>query len=582
MDSFFYYLLRASVVMILFYGIYKLLWSKVTFHATNRITLILSLMMIMVIPLFQYHLLPERSLTDAVPSGIIPVTDQLLMTEMTYADTKAEIPWVTILSLIYLVGLMFFLLRYLYGLYQLILILHRSEKRSAGDGTIVCLSDKGIEPFSWFRYMVMSATDYSTDESAIWHHENAHGQLRHSVDRTLFDLFTCFFWFNPFAWLLRHELQAVHEFQADEQVLQRGVDMKQYQFLLIRRSAGEAKFAMANNFLRQDLQKRISMMMKNKTNLNMKWSYAIGFPVMALVMILLSVPKLNATVSVDKPDKNDSSISGNGVVTMYDRGGEDGTGVNPDIWNPAEVDDSRMGGLSTDTAKNKHEDVETLMKRVKIRLKDGTKAEPIYIVDDVKVDNISAINPDKIESISVLKDKSATALYGEDGKNGVILITTKKQTLQVQVQPDNKSILFVDGIRMPEDHNIHTISPDDIALMSVLKDKSATDKYGVEAKNGVILIMTKNNLQSKVEVEDDQKRVLNVSTFKSGEVLTFGDFSNAVIFIDGKKSSLEQLQQLHSGEIKGMAASPSNLDFESDLHKKYSVPRDKIILEISR
>jgi len=72
MDSFFYYLLRASVVMILFYGIYKLLWSKVTFHATNRITLILSLMMIMVIPLFQYHLLPERSLTDTVPSGIDP------------------------------------------------------------------------------------------------------------------------------------------------------------------------------------------------------------------------------------------------------------------------------------------------------------------------------------------------------------------------------------------------------------------------------------------------------------------------------------------------------------------------------
>ena len=83
-------------------------------------------------------------------------------------------------------------------------------------------------------------------------------------------------------------------------------------------------------------------------------------------------------------------------------------------------------------------------------------------------------------------------------------------------------------------------------------------------------------------MEDDQKRVLNVSTFKSGEVLTFGDFSNAVIFIDGKKSSLEQLQQLHSSEIKGLAASPSNLDFESDLHKKYRISSDKIIVEVTR
>jgi hypothetical protein len=108
---------------------------------------------------------------------------------------------------------MFFLLRYLYGLYQLKCIIHRTEKQSAGDGIIVCLSDKKIEPFSWFRYIMISKTDYSAGESAILHHESTHVLLRHSFDRTLFDLFTCFFWYNPFAWLLRRELQSVHEFQ---------------------------------------------------------------------------------------------------------------------------------------------------------------------------------------------------------------------------------------------------------------------------------------------------------------------------------------------------------------------------------
>ena len=579
MEHFLYYLLRASVVMILFYGFYKLLLSKITFHATNRVALILSLMMIMVIPIFQYQLLPERSLTDAMPSGIIPVTDQLLMTEMTYTDPKAEIPWVTILSLIYLVGLMFFLLRYLYGLYQLKRIIHSTEKQSAGNGIIVCFSDKRIEPFSWFRYIVISKTDYSAGESAILHHERTHVQLRHSFDRTLFDLFTCFFWFNPFAWLLRRELQAVHEFQADESVLQQGVDIRQYQQLLICMSVGEIKFAMANNFLQQDLLKRIRMMMKNKTNSAMKCSYAIGIPLLAGAMILLSVPKLNATVSDNESDRNSPTLSGKEIIGMnevYDTSDDSGS----QTWTGEDY--SRMSGVSADTAKNRGKIDVKQKQQVKIRMEDGTMLKPLYIVDGVKKVDMSSIDPDQIESISVLKDKSSTTIYGEEGKNGVVLITTKKQTLQVQVKPENNPLILVDGIRMPDDYDTNTISPDDIALVSVLKDKSATDKYGVEAKNGVILIMTKGNLQSQVGVDEDKKLGLKVSTFKSGEVLTFGDFSNAVIIIDGKKSSLEQLQQLHSSVIKGITVSPSDLDFEGDLHKKYRISPDKIIVEVTR
>lgn len=53
--------------------------------------------------------------------------------------------------------------------------------------------------------------------------------------------------------------------------------------------------------------------------------------------------------------------------------------------------------------------------------------EPLYVVDGMMLDGLSAqINPDDIESISVLKDASSTAIYGSRGANGVIMITTKK------------------------------------------------------------------------------------------------------------------------------------------------------------
>lgn len=52
--------------------------------------------------------------------------------------------------------------------------------------------------------------------------------------------------------------------------------------------------------------------------------------------------------------------------------------------------------------------------------------DPLYVVDGAPYDgNISAINPNDIESMTVLKDASASALYGARGSNGVIIITTK-------------------------------------------------------------------------------------------------------------------------------------------------------------
>ena len=56
----------------------------------------------------------------------------------------------------------------------------------------------------------------------------------------------------------------------------------------------------------------------------------------------------------------------------------------------------------------------------------GEGANPLYVVDDLPVDNIDAVNPEDISSIEVLKDAASAAIYGSRSANGVILITTKK------------------------------------------------------------------------------------------------------------------------------------------------------------
>lgn len=117
-----------------------------------------------------------------------------------------------------------------------------------------------------------------------------------------------------------------------------------------------------------------------------------------------------------------------------------------------------------------------------------SQSKPLLIVDGMKVQandsihNLESMNPDTIESISVLKREQAISQYGEAGKDGVILVTTK-------IPAKKEPLYIVDGLKVK---NLF-ISPDDIESMSVLKGKENTSLYGAEGDAGVILITTKNS-----------------------------------------------------------------------------------------
>lgn len=92
-----------------------------------------------------------------------------------------------------------------------------------------------IAPFSWMRYIVVSEKDLQADCTPILAHELAHIRLRHSWDILIAQACIIVQWFNPAAWLVKQELQAVHEYEADSEVLRQGVNAKEYQLLLIKK-----------------------------------------------------------------------------------------------------------------------------------------------------------------------------------------------------------------------------------------------------------------------------------------------------------------------------------------------------------
>ena len=115
-----------------------------------------------------------------------------------------------------------------------------------GNGITLVVHQCKISPFSWMKYIVISKKDLEEDGREILIHETAHICNRHSVDLLIADICIFFQWFNPASWLLKQELQNIHEYEADETVIREGVNAKQYQLLLIKKAVGTRLYSMAN------------------------------------------------------------------------------------------------------------------------------------------------------------------------------------------------------------------------------------------------------------------------------------------------------------------------------------------------
>ena len=292
MGLFFIYSLKVAFCLIAFYLVFKLLLSKDTFHTFNRWVLLL----VMAISI----LLPWLKVTTAEPTaiaeGMISLESIIASAEVVNDDTQEGLSAIQLLFIIYIIGIAVFFLREVVSIVRLFRLIRRGTPLTAEQagvsqqGVQVVVMKNEIAPFSWFCHVVLSEKDFRENPREILTHELAHIRLGHSWDVAVCNLLIIFQWWNPAAWLLKRELQNVHEFEADEAVINRGVDAKQYQLLLIRKSVGERLFSMANNLNHQSLKKRITMMTTKKSSPWQKAKVLVALPMAALAVVAFANP----------------------------------------------------------------------------------------------------------------------------------------------------------------------------------------------------------------------------------------------------------------------------------------------------
>lgn len=546
MGIFFIYSVKVALCLTAFYLLYKLLLSRETFFGFNRVTLFGMIAAAFVLPLIHLQTTAEAPVT----SGFVAIEDFII----TAVAADAHVPVVTtaqVCLLIYIIGVAFFLGREVVSLLSLRRLI-RSGREVCRDGGVKVVVVKGeVAPFSWFGNVIINEKDYADGSREILMHERAHIAGRHSVDVLLCDLLIIFQWYNPAAWLIKTELKNLHEFEADSAVLAGGVNAAEYQMLLIRKAVGDKLFAMANNLNQSSLKKRITMMLKKKSNPWSRVRTLLALPVAAVAVVAFATPKaeslsneiksegdalVNSVVSTVKATpanatavgktamtlskdtlasggRTKSAVSDELLVVGFSNGGKD-----DNVYDITEEPPSFPGGqaaMKTYLARNIKYPPTAMKNKIEGRVILQFVVRADGSISDTHV--MRSISPElDAEAVRVIANMPKWNPGKQDGKpvNVKFTIPVSFKLDAGKTQPDGLkgNVVKINGKNyVPDDtqaislkgspyyvvdgkhvEDISNIKPDQIDQINIYKDaKNTTDKYGDAAKNGVIEIILK-------------------------------------------------------------------------------------------
>ena len=516
MGVFFIYILKSSVCLVLFYLFFRLLLSKETFHRFNRMALLGVLFFSLLIPCIEVTTRHQVEVQQAVLS----IEQLLLMAELeaTPANVGAvqetsAISWVQIVLLVYLAGILFLACRNIYSLICLFRLIHSGKHEKLEKGVTLVVHNQEIAPFSWMNYIVISRKDLEENGREILIHEMAHIHHRHSVDLLVADICIFFQWFNPGAWLLKQELQNVHEYEADETVINEGVNAKEYQLLLIKKAVGTRLYSMANSFNHSKLKKRITMMLKEQSKPWARLKYLYVLPLAAIAVTAFARPEISEkmeeisavkvndlaeivqekvlqdTVKVSKDEKKDDLVV-SGVKSKEEE--------EIVIFEVVEQMPEYPGGMSALQKYLSEKIAGSPMKgKAGGRVMVGFTVAETGKIKDVRVlqSDEASLNQEAERIVSEMPDW----IPGKQrGRPVPVKYTVPIRFGNIRFAENKQPLIFADGKEISMDA-MEKLDPSTIESISVLKDSTSIKVYGKRGANGVILVNTQRGSKTKIQ-----------------------------------------------------------------------------------
>ena len=409
------FIIKSAITLALLYSCFFLFLSKETFHRFNRIMLVSIMFVSLITPLFhittdnpsliseEFHMV--QTLIEETPATVL-------------APAEGNIPtWMDLLTWIYLVGVAVMTIITIAQIITLVRFMSGGLRHTDSQGNTVILHNCEFPPFSIFRYIVMSVKDYEQHSQYILSHEQEHIRLGHTYDILLLQVLKIIQWFNLFIWFVGRDLKSVHEYEADQAVINQGINAKSYQQILVTKVVGNRLQPFTNNLNHGSLKKRITMMYKKKSNRWLMLKSLCAIPAMALAINAFATPEGTTAI-----EKNINSLEQQIVPSDSTRRPVVVVRSLITLW--PEIDQyGRIIGFS----------------RVK-KVTTGPFKDMRFTYHNVFINGRQATNDDllnhdellKKAKFSILKNPQGTAEYNYKDKDGVLILTIDEDGENVQ------------------------------------------------------------------------------------------------------------------------------------------------------
>ncbi len=288
-----YYFLQVVLCSIIMMGYYWLMLRNKKFHQYNRFYLLGAALLSWFIPLIKINV--SRPIEEA-PAQLINLASIVAGNnseiEQLIVQKDFAINWDMVIISLYGCICTIFLFSIVAALLRVYHLLRKHSCRSLGDVYLIMTANVRGTPFSFFQYIFWNeAVDMQTPiGQQIMQHELAHVREKHSVDKLFMQIVIMFGWFNPFFWLLKKELNLIHEFIADKKAVQDG-DASSLAAMLLTAAYPNQQYLLTNPFFFSPIKRRILML--TKTN-NPRLSYArrvVVLPLLAVTVMLFAFRK---------------------------------------------------------------------------------------------------------------------------------------------------------------------------------------------------------------------------------------------------------------------------------------------------
>lgn len=555
-----YYLLQVLVCSAVLMVYYLLVLRNKKFHQYNRFYLLGVAVVSWIIPLIkivwdqQHAGVKQVDIINVVANGNTAV-------EALLASKQASFNWLSILPNIYVGVSLFLATAMVFALLRIYKMYKSYECNNLQQFYLVMTREKGT-PFSFFSYIFWNAEiDIQTPAGKqILQHELTHVKQYHSIDKIGIQLILIVGWFNPFFWLLKKELDMIHEFIADKKSVENGDTASLAQMLLTTAYPGQ-QFPLTNPFFFSPIKRRLKMLTNVK---NPSFSYArriVVLPLLSIVVLLFAFrakeEKMIAPVSMIDTTKKVMIVQG------YKISPEDTLIASKEKSKSVVI---RMDGAGAST--------------------NGQK--PLFVLDGEVISEsiMSVIDPTKIESVNILKDQAAVAIFGEKGKAGVVQITTKKgaagekladgkivikgRALEEPRRLEEKRIIIMadsakkgQQIAIIKSENEQALELKALNELDELEDYIEKLKGKAESLKGKTILLKSNNLKdvefmsknfdgAGIVVEElngvkgnGKKSGITISGSPSGS-------TPGLILVDGEKKTKKELDAISPDQIKSV------------------------------